>query len=109
MIRLLIACLVTLLVSSCLDSHEEVWINADASGKARVQLSLPTSAVVANGGEKEIRSMIINYFGLFRKICGLKLASERFRSARSSWKLPTTGRFENGSETRRRSGLLWAT
>ncbi|MFN9410128.1 MAG: A/G-specific adenine glycosylase, partial [Akkermansiaceae bacterium] len=46
---------------------------------------------------------------LFRKICGLKLASERFRSARSSWKLPTTGRFENGSETRRRSGLLWAT
>ncbi|MFN5737802.1 MAG: DUF4339 domain-containing protein, partial [Akkermansiaceae bacterium] len=46
---------------------------------------------------------------LFRKICGLKLASERFRSARSSWKLPTTGRFENGSDTRRRSGLLWAT
>ncbi|MFN4944102.1 MAG: hypothetical protein ACK5G9_09970 [Akkermansiaceae bacterium] len=62
MIRLLIACLAALLVSSCLDSHEEVWINADASGKARVQLSLPTSAVVANGGEKEIRSMIINYF-----------------------------------------------
>lgn len=62
MIRLLIACLVALLVSSCLDSHEEVWINADASGKARVQLSLPISAVIANGGEKEIRSMIMDYF-----------------------------------------------
>lgn len=62
MIRLLIACLFALLVSSCLDSHEEVWLNADASGKARVQLSLPMSAVVANGGEKEIRSMIMNYF-----------------------------------------------
>jgi hypothetical protein len=62
MIRNLFVCLVALLVSSCLDSHEEVWLNADASGKARVQLSLPMSAVIANGGEKEIRSMIINYF-----------------------------------------------
>ncbi|MES2980954.1 MAG: hypothetical protein V4727_01465 [Verrucomicrobiota bacterium] len=62
MIRLLIACLAALLVSSCLDSHEEVWMNADASGKARVKISLPLSVVIANGGEKEIRSMILDYF-----------------------------------------------
>lgn len=62
MIRLLIACLATLLVSSCLDSHEEVWLNADASGKARVQLSLPLSAVAANGGEQGIRTIITEYF-----------------------------------------------
>lgn len=62
MIRLLIACLAALFVSSCLDSHEEVWLNADASGKARVKISLPMSVVIANGGEKEIRSIIIDYF-----------------------------------------------
>jgi hypothetical protein len=62
MIRLLIACLATLLVTSCLDSHEEVWLNDDASGKARIRISLPLHAVRAHGGEKGIRSIITDYF-----------------------------------------------
>ena len=61
MIRLLIACLAALLVSSCLDSHEEVWLNADASGKARVQVSLPLHIANANGGEKKVKALITDY------------------------------------------------
>jgi hypothetical protein len=62
MIRLLIACLSAFLVSSCLDSHEEVWLNDDASGKARVQVSIPLHIANANGGEKEVKALIKEYF-----------------------------------------------
>lgn len=62
MIRLFIACFAVLLVSSCLDSHEEVWLNADASGKARVQVSIPLHIANANGGEKEVKALIREYF-----------------------------------------------
>ena len=62
MIRLFIACLAIMLVSSCLDSHEEVWINADASGKAQVRIALPLHVANANGGEKELKALITDYF-----------------------------------------------
>lgn len=62
MLRLFIACLATLLVSSCLDSHEEVWINADASGKAQVRIALPLHIANANGGEQELKALITDYF-----------------------------------------------
>lgn len=61
MFRLLIVCLAALLFSSCLDSHEEVWINADGSGKARVQISLPLQAVKIHGGEKGVKALVDDY------------------------------------------------
>ncbi len=61
MIRLLIACLAALFFSSCLDSHEEVWLNADASGKARVNISLPIQAAYIHGGEDGVKSMVTEY------------------------------------------------
>jgi hypothetical protein len=61
MIRLLIACFAALFVSSCLDSHEEVWLNDDASGKARIKISIPAQAARMHGGKEGVHEMIAKY------------------------------------------------
>ncbi len=59
--RLLSLFAAAFLVSSCLDSREEIWINADASGAARITVSLPASAALLHGGEKGVRKTIETY------------------------------------------------
>jgi hypothetical protein len=49
---------VTGLLSSCIDSREEFWLEADGSGHAEITCSLPASAARAQGGETGIREMI---------------------------------------------------
>lgn len=61
MLRLLIPCLAALLFSSCLDCHEEVWLNPDASGKAQVRMTIPLQAAKIHGGENGIRTRIKDY------------------------------------------------
>lgn len=61
MIRLIAACLIALAFSSCLDSHEEVWLNADASGAAKVKISIPLAATLIHGGEKGVKSMVVDF------------------------------------------------
>jgi hypothetical protein len=61
MIRLIAACLIALVFSSCLDSHEEVWLNADASGTAKVKISIPLAATLIHGGEKGVKSMVVDF------------------------------------------------
>ncbi len=61
MLRLLFACLAILLFSSCLDCHEEVWLNSDASGKAQVKISLPLQVAKIHGGANGIRVLVTDY------------------------------------------------
>ncbi len=61
MIRLIAACLIALIFPSCLDSHEEVWLNADASGAAKVTISIPLAATLIHGGEKGVKSMVVDF------------------------------------------------
>lgn len=58
MLLRLISILLCLLVVSCIDCKEELWINADGSGAAEATYDLPTSAVNLGGGEAQIRSSI---------------------------------------------------
>ncbi len=48
-------------LSSCLDSHEEIWLKADGSGAARIQLAFPLAAAMLHGGEKGIEEMIRSF------------------------------------------------
>jgi hypothetical protein len=50
-----------LLFTSCLDTHEEIWINSDASGAARIQIAIPLAATALHGGEASLRKMIEEY------------------------------------------------
>lgn len=42
---------------SCLDSEEEIWINADASGAARITITVPTAAMSLHGGETGVKKL----------------------------------------------------
>jgi len=46
------------LLSSCIDSREEIWLNPSGSGKARITLSVPSSAIILRGGPDAVSSSI---------------------------------------------------
>lgn len=49
------------LLSACLDSHEEVWLNADASGTARIRISIPSAATGLYGGEEGVEKIVEDF------------------------------------------------
>lgn len=57
-LRLLCCVLIACLLSSCFDSRQEVWINPDASGRARLTLDLPSTPIALYGGESAVRAAI---------------------------------------------------
>lgn len=54
----LLALVTTCLLVSCIDGREEVWLNADGSGRADITYSLPAAAARFQGGENGVRKMI---------------------------------------------------
>jgi hypothetical protein len=46
------------LLVSCIDGREEIWLNADGSGRADVSYSLPATAAKFQGGEAGVRRLI---------------------------------------------------
>ena len=57
MLRVL-ACAAAGLLASCIDGREEIWLNADGSGRAEVSYSLPAAAAKLQGGETGVQQMI---------------------------------------------------
>lgn len=64
--------LLSLAVTSCLDGREEVWLNADGSGRARFTYDIPATAVRLQGGipgvEKLIDSLLQDFPGSTRSV-----------------------------------------
>jgi hypothetical protein len=46
------------LLNSCIDGREELWIEANGSGRAEIHYSLPAAAARLHGGESGIRDLI---------------------------------------------------
>jgi len=57
LVRLSAIAVMCLLVS-CIDGHEELWLNADGSGRADVTYTLPAIAAKFQGGEEGVRKML---------------------------------------------------
>jgi hypothetical protein len=66
-LRFLLAVIATLLVS-CIDGHEEYWLESDGSGRAEITYTLPAAAVRIQGGDTELRKQITEWI---QKIPGL--------------------------------------
>lgn len=47
-----------LLLSSCIDSREEIWLQRSGGGKARITVSLPSSVVTLRGGPDAVSALI---------------------------------------------------
>ena len=49
------------LLVSCIDGREEVWLNADGSGRSDVTYSIPALAANFQGGESGVRKMLADF------------------------------------------------
>lgn len=58
----LVGLIIVAMLSSCLDGHEEYWINRDSSGRLEARYLLPSVAIANMGGEAAMRTKIENYF-----------------------------------------------
>ena len=45
-------------LSSCIDGREEVWLEADGSGRSEISYTIPSTIATMQGGEEGIRKMI---------------------------------------------------
>jgi hypothetical protein len=81
MIRYLLVLLVVPWLTSCLELREEVWIEADGSGRMAIDYSVPTRALAAFGGAGGVRGEIES---LFDEIDGLDLDEVRVENVDSS-------------------------
>jgi hypothetical protein len=57
----LVLAILSLLLPSCIDGHEEVWIEANGSGRAEITYSIPARAVQLKGGDKAVAEMIRSF------------------------------------------------
>jgi hypothetical protein len=53
----LLSCIM-LAMASCIDGREEVWLNADGSGRADIYYDIPASATRFHGGKQGLDSLI---------------------------------------------------
>lgn len=61
------------LLSSCIDGHEEYWLQADGSGRVEIHHAIPAAAAKLHGGESTIRAMIDDFL---RGTPGIRDASQ---------------------------------
>ena len=62
MLRILPACLACLLLASCFDLREEIWVHDDGSGRMRFDYAFPSEALLVVGGSEGIESDIRRLF-----------------------------------------------
>lgn len=51
-----------LLLNSCFDIREEIWIGSDGSGRAKLDYDVPSSALALIGGEEGLRDQVQRLF-----------------------------------------------
>lgn len=61
-LALIVAACGCLLLSSCLDIHEEIWIQADGSGHATLTYTVPETTLLIAGGKQELEISIRQFF-----------------------------------------------
>lgn len=52
---------VTALLASCIDGHEEYWIDSHGGGRAEIRYSIPESFARMEGGDAGIREIVGNF------------------------------------------------
>jgi hypothetical protein len=68
----LVLVITAVMLGSCIDSREEIWINADGSGRVEVSCSLPAAAARLQGGEAGVKKLVSE---LLQKSPALKSSS----------------------------------
>jgi hypothetical protein len=61
-----------LLLSSCIDSREEIWLQPSGGGKTRITVSLPSSVITLRGGPGAVSSLIDELLAIHPSITGIE-------------------------------------
>lgn len=69
---LLLAVSLTFLLLSCIDGREELWVNADGSGRAEVTYTIPETVTKLHGGADGVRKRIAEALGNAKGIFNTK-------------------------------------
>jgi hypothetical protein len=79
--RNIIAALLCLALTGCLDTSEEIWLRSDGSGAARIHAAAPAAAAVMYGGEDGIKKLIEEFLAeapsVTSHIIGIRTAGDR--------------------------------
>ncbi len=71
------------LLVSCIDGREEIWFNANGSGRVDVSYSLPAAAATFHGGEAGVQKLIEGYLrnapALASSSCEVVTAADRLK------------------------------
>jgi hypothetical protein len=80
-IQLVVAAILTSTLVSCIDVHEEIWLNPDGSGRMDLAYTIPASAAKLQGGEAGIHQMIDSFLDRTHQIhcsrCDITSDAER--------------------------------
>lgn len=96
-VRMLLLGVVSLLVS-CIDGHEELWLNADGSGRADVSYTLPAIAARFQGGEVGVKKLLDKFLNDAK---GLTSSSHEVVTEGDRLKIRVTASFKSVLELRK--------
>lgn len=87
-----IAVLTACLLTSCIDCHEEVWLESNGSGRADITYTLPSMAARFHGGANGVKRMIANFLATTKEI---KSSTCEVSSENDRLKIHVTGSFDS--------------
>ncbi|GAA5119984.1 hypothetical protein JIN84_21035 [Luteolibacter yonseiensis] len=96
LVRLLVLVAVCLL-TSCIDGHEEIWLNADGSGRADVTYTLPAVAARFQGGAEGVEKLLAKFL---RDAPGLTSSSHEVVTDGDRLKIRVKASFDSALELR---------
>lgn len=97
----LAAIAVAFLLVSCIDGREEIWLNADGSGRADVLYSLPATAAKFQGGAEGVGKMLDEFL---KKAPGLTHASHEVVTEGDRLKIHVRVSFDSVRDVAKASG-----
>jgi hypothetical protein len=97
LVRLLVFLAACLLVS-CIDGREELWLNADGSGRADVSYTLPAIAAKFQGGEEGVRKLLEKFL---RDAPGLTSSSHEVITQGDRLKIRVRASFDSAMELKK--------
>ncbi len=89
------AILTAFLLVSCIDGREEIWLNADGSGRADIEYSLPAAAAKFQGGETGVRALIGDFLS---KTPALTAAASEVTTVGDRLNIRVSGAFKSISD-----------
>ncbi len=97
-IHRILTVIAAVMLVSCIDGREEIWLNANGSGRADVSYSLPAAAARFQGGEEGVRRLIGDFL---KSTPAISNSSFEVSTDQDRLKIRVQGTFESARDLKR--------